>query len=140
MGEWNLEREYESLLQSGLETGEVSIRTDPPDHRAAPRFRLPASDIAVRVEPYFRLVDVSAVGIAFMSERPFAVDSVLQLIVRGTVAFQARVVECPLVETDPELLEVRYRVQCRFDSTATGKHLLLLLKEMEQFKASHNAN
>lgn len=130
MSRWDLEQAYENLLQSGLATGDVTIRQDRPEMRAAPRFRMPHDHVAVRVEPRFQLLDLSASGVAFLSEVPFQVNSVLQIIVYGTVAFQARVVSCPLLETDARLMEVRYRVQCRFDSEATGKHLLLMLKEL----------
>jgi hypothetical protein len=36
------------------------------------------------------------------------------------------------VETDRQLLETRYRVQCQFDDDASGKQLLVLMREIER--------
>lgn len=132
MEQWDLDRQYELLLQEGLAKGEVTIRADLPDLRRAPRFRVSGGRIAVRVEPQFTLVDISASGFAFLSEIPFALEVVLHVILRSALAFQARVVGCQLVETDRQLLETRYRVQCQFDDDASGKQLLVLMREIER--------
>lgn len=135
MGEWNLDRAYHLLLEEGYATGQIRRRTDGPDHRSAPRFRLHDGQIAVRVEPQFQLVDISAAGFAFYSEFPFQPDTLVQVILKDTVAYRARVVASPLVETDAGLMELRYRVQCRFDDISNGKQFLVFLKEMEHFAA-----
>jgi len=127
-------------LREGLAKGEVSIRTDLPDLRKAPRFRTPGSNISVRVEPQFSLLDISASGFAFLSELPFAQDDVLHVILRSALAFQARVVGCQIVETDRTLLETRYRVQCRFDDDISGKHLLVLMREIERLMGPVHAD
>lgn len=134
MGEWNLDREYQLLVEGGLASGELTVRVDGPELRRAPRFRFQHGRIAVRVEPEFNLVDLSATGLAFLSDLSFAPETALQVIVKGTVAVQARVVTSTLVETDADLLEMRYRVQCRFDDTASGKHLVLLMKEIDRMR------
>jgi PilZ domain len=130
MGQWNLEREYELLIEEGLANGEITVRKDGPDLRAEPRFRLRGSRVAVRVEPQLKVVDLSAAGIAFLSEQPFNPGDVLHVIIKDTLAIQARVVGCQLVETDPALLELHYRVHCRFNDVSNGKQLLLLMKEI----------
>ena len=86
----------------------------------------------VRLEPDFNLVDISATGLAFLSERPFPVGERLAIIVRGVVTFQVRVLNCPMVEVDANLMELRYRVQCAFSNEMDGKQLVLLLKEYER--------
>jgi hypothetical protein len=136
----SLDEEYRMLVQEGLARGELSIRTDGPDHRSEPRFRIGNAGIAVRVEPQFKLVDISAVGIAFLSELPFHSDELLHVVLRRTLTFQARVVRSLLVETDPNLLEARYRVQCRFNNPGDGKQLLVLMKEMERLNESSQIN
>jgi hypothetical protein len=136
MGKRNLEQEYQLILSEGLAKGEIRIRTGAPEQREAPRFEIQQGRIAVRVEPIFQLVDISATGIAFLSDLPFQTGQVLQLILKDTVAFQARVVCCPLVETDIDYMEMRYRVQCRFGDSANGKQLLVLIKEIERIGVS----
>jgi PilZ domain len=140
MGQRDLEQEYQLILSEGFATGELRIRTEAPDLREAPRFHIQQGRIGVRLEPQLLLVDVSASGIAFLSEVPFPPGSVLQVILKDTVAFQARVVACQLVETDIDYLEVRYRVQCRFSDSINGKHLLVLMKEMERIGVSGTVN
>jgi PilZ domain len=134
MVQWNLDQEYQLLLKEGLAKGEIVIRTDGPDLRGTPRFRMQGGRVTVRVEPVFKVVDISASGIAFLSELPFSPGDVLQVILRDTVAFQTRVVGCIVTETDPDLLELRYRVRCRFQDVTNGKHLLVLMKEMERIQ------
>ena len=136
MSKRDLEQEYQLLLSEGLAKGEIRLRASALEHREAPRFAMRQSRIAVRVEPDYRLVDLSATGIAFYSDRPFRVGQVLQLILKDTVAFQARVVGCELVETDIDYLEMSYRVQCTFGDSSNGKQLLVLIKEMERMGVS----
>ncbi|HKI99884.1 MAG TPA: PilZ domain-containing protein [bacterium] len=136
MGQWNLDREYQRLLEEGLAAGDVMIRADGPDHRATPRLRLCGGHVAVRVEPEVRVVDLSASGIAFLSDRTFHPGDMLQVILRGTLAFQVKVLGCAMEETNADLLEVCYRVRCRFHDVTNGKHLLVLLKEMERGNAA----
>jgi len=140
MSKRSLEQEYQLILSECLAKGEVRVRTGAPEQREAPRFEIQKGQIAVRVEPTFKLVDISATGIAFLSELPFKPGQVLQLILKDTVAFQARVVACQLVETDIDYLEMRYRVQCRFGDSANGKQLLVLMKDMERIGVSAIVN
>lgn len=136
----NLEDEYQMLVQEGFARGELDVFTAGPEQRTEPRFRLRDTGIAVRVEPQFQLVDVSAAGIAFQSELPFRSGDLLHVVLRSALAFQARVVGCMLVETDPLMLEARYRVQCRFNDPADGKQLLVLMKEIERLNESSSVN
>ena len=132
MSKRDLEQEYQIIVAEGLAKGEIRVRTSDVEHREAPRFAMRQGRISVRVEPVFKLVDISATGIAFFSDLPFRSGQVLQLILKDTVAFQARVVGCELVETDIDYMEMSYRVQCSFRDPTNGKHLLVLMKEMER--------
>jgi PilZ domain len=140
MGQWNLDQEYRLLVEEGFAKGEIAIRTDGPDLRTEPRFRVHNGRIAVRVEPQFRLVDISAAGVAFLSDLGFRKGAVLHVILKEALAFQARVVDCQVVETDAAMLELRYRVQCRFDDLTNGKQFLVLMKDMERIGGSVAVN
>jgi PilZ domain len=135
-----LDEEYQSIVREALARGELDVRKNGDDLRSEPRFRKVRGGIAVRVEPEFRMADVSARGIAFFSELPFELGSTLHVVLHGTIAFHARVVGIQLVETDSFFLEARYRVQCRFHDDADGKQLLVLMKEMERLGSAAPVN
>lgn len=139
MGRWNLEREYQQLVEKGLAKGAISIRSGAPDQRQSPRIRLQEGRISVRLEPEFDVVDISAGGMAFLSEVPFDEGEMLHIILKDTVAFQGSVVGCRVIETDPNLMELRYRVQCRFYSVTSGKQLLVLMHEMDLINVGSRA-
>ncbi len=39
-----------------------------------------------------------------------------------------------MVETDPDLIETRYRVQCRFENEEQGRQVLLMMKDVDKLK------
>ena len=127
-----LEQEYERLIHDGMNGGSIQIRQDGPEMRDAPRFKLVECHIAVKVEPKFTIEDVSASGIAFISDLAFMPGCAMTLVLENTMGVQARVVGCEMIETEPAFLETRYRVQCRFESSNHGKQMLVMMKEMEK--------
>lgn len=135
MGRWNLESEYQRLVKLGVANGNITVHREGPEQRQSPRIRMQGERVSLRLEPEFDVVDMSASGMAFLSEVPFAEDQVLQIVLKDMLTFQGRVVGCQVVETDPCLMELRYRVQCRFQDPASGKHLLVLMREMERLDA-----
>ncbi len=140
MGEPNFDQEYELLVKEGLARGEIQIRQDERELREAPRFKLDDCKIAVPVQPSFPVVDLSACGIAFYADLPFTPGDYLNVILTGAFGFPARVIACTLVETDPALLETRYRVQCCFDDAFHGKQLLVMMNEMQKVTSRSSVN
>ena len=140
MGKRDIDQEYELLVKEGLARGEIRIRQDKQELREAPRFKLDDCKIAVPVQPSFPIVDLSASGIAFYAETPFTPGAYLNVILKDTMGFPARVIACSLVETDPALLETRYRVQCRFDDAFHGKMLLVVVNEMQKLTSRSSGN
>ena len=127
MGERDFDQEYELLVKEGLARGEIQIRQDEREVREAPRFKLDDRKIAVPGQPSFPIVDLSASGIAFYSDLPFTPGDYLNVTMKDPPGFPARVIACSMVETDPEPLETRYRVQCCFDDALHGKTLLVMM-------------
>ncbi len=140
MGVQNLDQEYELLVKEGLARGDIQIKQDERELREAPRFKLEHRSIAVPVQPSFPIVDLSACGIAFYSDLPFTPGDYLNVILTPTFGFPARVIACSLVETDPALLETRYRVQCCFDDAFHGKRLLVMMNEMQKLTSRSSVN
>ena len=135
-----LDQEYDLLVKEGIAKGEIQVRVDEPDLRGAPRFQMHQRHLSVRVEPQLSVVDLSALGIALLSEYPFDCGETLHLVLQNTLVVQAQVMGCELVETDPMILEARYRVQCRFLDATHGKQLLVLMKELERGTATQIVN
>ncbi len=140
MGEPNFDQEYELLVKEGLARGDIQIRQDERELREAPRFQLDDCKIGVPVQPSFPVVDLSASGIAFYADLPFTPGDYLNVILKDTLGFPARVIACSLVETDPALLETRYRVQCCFDDAFHGKQLLVMMNEMQKLTSRSSVN
>ncbi len=130
MAEWNVERAYRQLVDNGLSAGRIELRAGT-DQREEPRFQMHKREVAVRVEPRLKLVDLSASGVALLSEQAFQPGEVLQLILKDALAFKVQVEGCDLVETDTDLLEMRYRVRCRFNDEGGGKQFLVLMEEFD---------
>lgn len=139
MERWNLEKEYQRLLQRSIARGEVSIRTDGHDQRQSPRIRMAGERVAVRLETEFEVLNISAGGFAFLSEAPFHEGETLHVVLKDAMAFQGQVVACQVVETDALLMELRYRVQCRFLNDTSGKQLLVLMQEMQHLGGDPSA-
>jgi len=140
MGERDLDQEYELLVKEGLARGEIEIRQAEWELREAPRFKLDDRKIAVPVQPSFPIVDVSACGIAFYADLPFTPGDYLNVILTDTLGVRARVIACSMVETDPALLETRYRVQCCFEHVVHGKRLLVMMNEMQNLTSRSSVN
>lgn len=127
-----IEQEYNRLIRVGMQKGTIGIRGDAPEFRDSPRFEPMGAIIAVKVEPRFTILNISASGIAFLSNLPFLPGSILTLVLEDVIGVQARVISCEMIETDEIYLETRYRAQCSFDTPNHGKQMLLMMDEMEK--------
>ena len=130
-----LEQEYNRLIREGMLKGSIEIRGDGPEFRDSPRFEPIEAKIAVKVEPSFTILNISASGVAFMSNLPFLPGSILTLVLEGVIGVQARVIGCEMIETDERFLETQYRAQCCFDTPNHGKQMLLMMDEMQQLSS-----
>ena len=130
MQDW--ETQYEKLLRKSLESGEVKPLEGKSELRTAPRFSLQTGSIWIRTEMPFDVVDISSNGMAFLSHRLFAVGQHLALTLGKAFLVEATVVDCRMIETDPDLMEAMYRVSCEFNDVHNGTQALVMLKEMEE--------
>lgn len=130
-----LERNYQMLIEESLASGTVAIRNNGDEMRAAPRFQVKGGSLSVRVEPSFEILDLSSTGMAFLSEISFKPGSMITLYLEGTTGVQAEVVGCVMVETDEDLLETHYRVQCRFENEEHGRLVLLMMSDVDKLSS-----
>ena len=130
MKDWEIQ--YEKLVREAMEKGTAKVLKGSQEHRAQPRFSLEMGSIWIRTETPFDVVDISATGIAFLSERLFAKGQHIAMTLGKAFLVEANVVGCVMVETDPEMMEAKYRVSCEFQDSHNGTQALLMLKEMEE--------
>jgi len=84
-----------------------------------------AADIGVETK------DISTSGVCFFADRSFPAGMEMELKVSNVFSLTALVVSCEMEETDANLLEVRYRVHCKFRDGHDGMELLVLAKDAE---------
>lgn len=130
-----LEQSYQLLIEESISSGVVKIGNNGDDKRKAPRFKVKDGAISIRVEPSFEILDLSATGMAFLSEISFTPGTTITLFLEETTEVQALVIGCVMKETDPDLLETRYRVQCRFDNEEQGRKVLLMMSDVNKLGA-----
>lgn len=129
---WQWKQDYEAILREGLARGEMDRH--PHERRRQPRFRLKSQDVFIKVEPRFRVVDVSVSGMSVYSDFPFQEGQTVNITLGKAFSVEAEVVGCPIVEADPDWLETKYRVQCRFRDEAVGMQFLVMLKQMDDLE------
>jgi hypothetical protein len=106
------------------------------DRRGAPRLRILSrdvraklSDLGVSVDIAVDAKDISVTGVCFFTDRGFHTGSEVEVTVSKVFSLTATVLSCEMEETDPNLLEVRYRVRCRFTDEHQGIELLAMAKD-----------
>jgi hypothetical protein len=92
--------------------------TDPapapaPDQRQHPRLRPRGLSVEIGVTPGLHLIDLDARSVLLYSDVELHPGQRLSLKIEPAPLLRAQVIDCVAEETDPRLLEVRYRVRCR---------------------------
>ncbi|MBI3993327.1 MAG: PilZ domain-containing protein [Candidatus Lambdaproteobacteria bacterium] len=118
--------DYEALLADARQRGDLSQATGAAEKRRFPRINLISRPILVHEPTRYQILDMSAGGMSFYSESSFEIGRVVSISLEGLLTIEARVLGCEMVETDPDFLEVRYRVHCRFEDERYGMRFLVL--------------
>ena len=130
-----LGQNYQLLIEESISSGVVKIGKNGDEMRKDPLFRVRDGAISVRIEPTFEILDLSATGMAFLSDISFKPGTSITLFLEETMGMQANVIGCVMLETDSDMLETRYRVQCRFDNEEHGRRVLLMMSEVNKLGA-----
>lgn len=123
--------DYERLLATAGSNGDLEANGNTHERRTNPRFKLHSETIWVKVEPRFSVIDVSINGIAFYSSYHFRPDTVIQTSIGKAFSIEAKVLDCEMVESDPDFMEAMYQVRCQFVDENMGMQFLVMLKEMD---------
>ncbi|MDH5753373.1 MAG: PilZ domain-containing protein [Deltaproteobacteria bacterium] len=117
---------YQQIVES-----EESIRlSEERERRSNPRFKLDSTELSLSITLNVSTIDVSVEGLAFYSTHAFQIGQRFSIQVGQVFSIEAEVIACDVEEIDPDLLEMRYRVNCHYVEQEGGRELLVLLKEM----------
>lgn len=140
MDGWQWKDDYEQLLRDGMSRGEVELLPNGDERRTQPRFRLKSQQVFIKVEPPFKVVDVSIAGISVHSDFPFKLGRMVTITLGKAMSVEATVVECGLVLADEDLLETKYLVRCQFEDEAVGMQFLVMMKQMDDLEVAPKGN
>lgn len=118
MSERNWKREYERTVNA--ETSQTTHRHPYGEKRLHPRLRPAGVTCAFGINPGMHLIDISDRYVDFYADTAFAIGLRLRMQIEDAPLLDTEVVDCLLEETDPALLEVRYRVRCRILSAPSA--------------------
>jgi hypothetical protein len=101
------------------------------DHRSSPRYRFAERTIMRVSEPPtpYRLLDISAGGVAILCDHRLEADTRLMLAVKNSVYVEIVVLGCELMESDSATMEFAYKTRCRFQNEQDGLMAFVLLAE-----------
>lgn len=108
------DKRYEILIEEGRLTGKVDASPGGREQREHPRFRLDGTEMQIDIKLLVSVIEVSRSGVSFFTNLKMSVDQEFFLRLGSVFSIMGRVVACEVEETDPTLMEYRYRVRCSF--------------------------
>ena len=79
----------------------------------------------------FPILNISISGISFYSEVNFKTGTKLVMSAMGMIALEVEVLSSEIEETDPSLMEYKYRVRAKFGPHVNGYQVYVLAREMQ---------
>lgn len=109
--------EYERTLKEQQQAAAARRRaaSRKSEQRRGPRLQPRGVSVAIGFAPGVHLIDLDDTTVEFYAERRFEPGAQVLVQVDTAPPMRTEVVSCLVQETDPMLLEVRYRVRCRID-------------------------
>ncbi len=126
--EW--EKDYQSLLDKSRSEGEVKVLEEGAEKRESPRFKLKSGTVWIQLNLSFDVVDISVSGISFYSTQRFEKEQVIAITLGKAFRIETEVVDCGMVESDVNFLEIAYLVRCRFKDETSAMRFLVMRKEV----------
>ena len=119
--------EYDRLLETARRKGLAGMMPPSTERRGQPRISLNRPRLQVAISANVVPVDISASGIALLSEHQASPGTDISISVDQGYQVIATVVDCDMVESDATLLEAKYRLHCIFADPDAGKLLAVTL-------------
>jgi hypothetical protein len=127
----DLHTEYARILEESRKRGDVVSEQSGEERRTHPRLAVKAADIWISSVPEFSMVDLSASGVALMSNYPLKPGEVITVSLGTALSIEAEVMHCQLVESPTDHSDAVFRIQCRFTQENEGMELVVRVKERE---------
>ena len=121
----NVREEYARVLEEHQEEITASGQLEGTDHRLHPRFKVDTADLWLSTVPEFAVADLSASGIAVLSNHPMEAGTLLNLSLGKSRSVNAEVVDCIMEYPPDEYTDGQFRIQCRFLEDLKGMELLV---------------
>lgn len=112
-----LEEHQQEMVSSGILPGA--------EQRQYPRFKVDSPDLWISTVPEFAVADLSASGIAVISNHPVKVGTLLNLSLEKSLSLDTEVVACTMEYPPDEYTDAQFRIQCHFLEDVKGMELLV---------------
>ena len=116
---------YQTLLKEAEESGNIEVGGVNPDRGSHPRFKVEDTEMQIDFSLKISVINISLSGVCFFSTHRFKPGQRFDFKVGSVFSVQAEVMNCEMVETDAELMEVQFRVESNFIARELGLHRLL---------------
>ena len=121
----NVREEYQRVLDDHSEEIAASGQSAENDQRQHPRFKVDNADLWLSTVPEFAVADLSASGIAVLSNHPVEAGTLLNLSLGKSLSVNTEVVACIMEYAPDEYTDGQFRIQCRFLEDLKGMELLV---------------
>ena len=121
----NVREEYQRVLDDHSEEIAASGQSAENDQRQDPRFKVDNADLWLSTVPEFAVADLSASGIAVLSNHPVEAGTLLNLSLGKSLSVNTEVVACIMEYAPDEYTDGQFRIQCRFLEDLKGMELLV---------------
>lgn len=121
----NVREEYQRVLEEHKEEISASGQSVGSEQREHPRFKVDKANLWLSTVPEFAVADLSATGIAVISNHPVEAGTLLNLSLGKSLSVNAEVVACIMEYAPDEYTDGQFRIQCRFLEDLKGMELLV---------------
>ncbi len=101
------------------------------ERRRFPRLAVSSPDLWISTVPEFDVVDMSASGMALLSNHPLRPGETLEVGLGRDARAKAEVLACAMEHPPTEHLDAQFRIRCLFRSENEGMTLLVNAKQQE---------
>lgn len=121
----NVREEYQRVLEEHQQELAAAGQLGGTDQRGHPRFKVDNADLWLSTVPEFAVADLSASGIAVISNHPVEAGTLLNLSLGKSLSVNTEVVACTMEYAPDEYTDGQFRIQCRFLEDLKGMELLV---------------
>ncbi len=126
-----VEEEYRLFMEQIGESEGFDVEAGEVQNRKHPRLKTQSGTCFAYINSKFNLIDISASGLAFSSNRPHQIGERIKMDFEKSMEIEAEVVYCRQVEPEPDSIEDIFKVHCKFNEENQGMEVLMMLNEKE---------